>query len=144
MKTFINISISVFFILFGPSLVNGQTSKSCGSCHNSVSVYSQVGDYCPHCGVRWGYENTTTSTSYVNDYNYYNYDYYTGMSSTGYVNANSNLRSYASKSAYVVTVVPKYSTITILGKYGSWYHVEYQEGYWNTKTGYIHQSLVSI
>jgi uncharacterized Zn finger protein (UPF0148 family) len=38
-------------------------SKSCGKCGKPVSSSSKIGDICPHCGVRWGYENTTTSTS---------------------------------------------------------------------------------
>lgn len=39
------------------------TSKQCGSCHKPVSKNSRIGMYCPHCGVRWGYENTTTRRS---------------------------------------------------------------------------------
>jgi len=45
----------------------GQTyttvSKNCGKCGKAVSSSSKIGDTCPHCGVRWGYENTSTSTS---------------------------------------------------------------------------------
>lgn len=33
-------------------------SKSCGKCGGAVSVSSTVGGTCPHCGVRWGGENT--------------------------------------------------------------------------------------
>ena len=33
-------------------------SKSCGACGKPVSSTSKVGDICPHCGVRWGYETT--------------------------------------------------------------------------------------
>lgn len=33
-------------------------TKSCGSCGRSVPNNSRIGDYCPYCGVRWGYENT--------------------------------------------------------------------------------------
>lgn len=39
-------------------------SKSCGSCQKEVSIYSKIGMTCPHCGVRWGYENESNSTSY--------------------------------------------------------------------------------
>ncbi len=38
------------------------TSKSCGKCGKSVSANSKIGDRCPHCGVIWGRENTSTST----------------------------------------------------------------------------------
>jgi len=34
-------------------------SKSCGACGKGVSSSSKVGDRCPHCGVVWGYEQTS-------------------------------------------------------------------------------------
>ncbi|MBX2963693.1 MAG: hypothetical protein KF687_14365 [Cyclobacteriaceae bacterium] len=37
-------------------------SKRCGKCSKEVSINSKVGDTCPHCGVRWGYESTSTTT----------------------------------------------------------------------------------
>ena len=40
--------------------------KNCGSCQGIVSASSKIGDYCPHCGVRWGYENTTKKESQSN------------------------------------------------------------------------------
>ena len=43
-------------------------SKSCGSCGKQVSIYSKIGDYCPHCGVRWGYENERRTTYSSPDY----------------------------------------------------------------------------
>jgi hypothetical protein len=102
-------------------------------------VNSEVGDYCPHCHVRWGYENT--STNYVDSYDK-NYNY-SSVSGTAIVTANSNLRAYASKSAYVLNVVPKYSMVTIIGRYGDWYQVEYGGLSWyNKETGYIHKSLL--
>ena len=36
---------------------NTLESKSCGSCGKQVSIYSRIGMTCPHCGVKWGYEN---------------------------------------------------------------------------------------
>lgn len=41
----------------GPSTT--LVSKQCSACGNKVSNASKVGDRCPHCGVRWGYETTT-------------------------------------------------------------------------------------
>lgn len=38
-------------------------SKNCGKCGKPVSVKSEVGSSCPHCGVIWGSENTQTTTS---------------------------------------------------------------------------------
>ena len=43
-------------------------SKSCGSCGKQVSIHSKIGDYCPHCGVRWGYENERRTTYSSPDY----------------------------------------------------------------------------
>jgi hypothetical protein len=142
MKTLVTYLLPVIVSLLVSTLANGQSSKSCGSCQKPVSSYSQVGDYCPHCHVRWGYENTTTSTRYVNDYSY---DTYQHLSGYGFVTSNANMRAYASKSAYVKRVVPQYSMVTIIGKYGDWYEVEYGGGSWYDKeTGYIHKSLIDL
>ena len=140
MKTIFTFLLPFSLILFVSVNSYGQSSKSCGACNRSVSIYSTVGDRCPHCGVIWGRENTTTDY-----YSSYSYDDYYNYSTTGYVTSNANLRAYASKSAYVKTVVPIYSSITVLGKSGSWYYVKYQ-GYnsFDSNTGYIHQSLVSV
>jgi hypothetical protein len=140
MKTIMKTSLFLLFALILNHSLSAQTSKSCGACQKPVSSYSKVGDYCPHCYVRWGYENTTTK--YDDSYSYDNYESYSGIA---YVTSNANLRYYASKSAYVVTVVPQYSSVTILGKYGSWYHVKYQGFDWyDSSTGYVHQSLVRM
>ncbi len=140
MKTIFTYVVPMIISLFVSNLVNGQSSKSCGSCHKAVSSYAEVGDYCPHCHVRWGYENTTTS--YADNNSYDSYQSYSGI---GFVTSNANLRSYASKSAYVLTTIPKYASVTILGKYGSWYHVRYYNGNsYNSSTGYIHSSLIDM
>ncbi len=65
----------ITILLISTIITFGQTtvSKSCGKCLKSVSITSTTGDYCPHCGVRWGYENSTTTTSTSNsNYNYLN------------------------------------------------------------------------
>ncbi len=58
------LSILLFLLLINSLVATGQTtvSKTCGKCHKQVSAYAQIGQKCPHCGVRWGYENTSTST----------------------------------------------------------------------------------
>jgi uncharacterized protein YgiM (DUF1202 family) len=140
MKTIFTYVLPVMISLLISSFGNAQSSKSCGSCHKPVSVYSEVGDYCPHCHVRWGYENTTTN--YVDNYSSDTYQSYSGI---GFVTSNSNLRSYASKSASVIMVVPQYASVTIIGKYGSWYYVRYGNGYsYNSSAGYIHSSLIDV
>lgn len=147
MKTMFKLMLfSLLVLSFNMSSVaQTSTSKSCGSCHKPVSVSSKVGDYCPHCRVRWGYENTSTEyinqTSYTNTKSYTNYE---DMNSLAFVTSNSNLRAYASTSASVLALIPAYSLVTIVGKYGKWYKVEYSEGGYATKNGYIHESLVSM
>lgn len=44
-------------------------SKSCGSCGGQVSNNSRIGMRCPHCGVRWGYENERTTYNSAYKYN---------------------------------------------------------------------------
>jgi predicted RNA-binding Zn-ribbon protein involved in translation (DUF1610 family) len=34
-----------------------RTVKRCGACKAEVPASSKVGDNCPHCGVRWGWED---------------------------------------------------------------------------------------
>jgi hypothetical protein len=147
MKTKLRTLLLIGFSLILTVTLNAQTSKSCGQCHKAVSVYSKVGDYCPHCHVRWGYENTktTTTSSYdYNDYPSYSTEEYT-YTLSAYVSTNANFRSYASKSASVLIVVPMYSSIKVTGKSGEWYHVKYYEGFsYLPTTGYIHQSLVNF
>lgn len=56
-------------LILNPFVALSQTyttvSKSCGSCGGTVSSSAKIGDYCPHCGVRWGYENTTKKNTTV-------------------------------------------------------------------------------
>jgi hypothetical protein len=130
-------------------------SKSCGSCYKAVSINSRIGDYCPHCGVRWGYENTTKSAKKTYEYssptyNYPTYSPYDNYSTTsiGTVFSNSNLRSFPSKNSSVVTVIPAYSSFDIIDRQGSWYYVKYTKislsiyGSNKEYEGYIHKSLV--
>jgi hypothetical protein len=130
-------------------------SKSCGSCYKAVSINSRIGDYCPHCGVRWGYENTTKSSKKSYEYSSptYNYPVYTpydnnSIPSIGTVYSNSNLRNFPSKNSSVVTVIPAYSSFDIIESHGSWYYIRYTKIslsiYGNNKEfeGYIHKSLV--
>lgn len=53
-------------LLFTSGLIYSQAttteSKNCGACGKAVSTSAKVGDTCPHCGVRWGEENTRTRT----------------------------------------------------------------------------------
>jgi predicted RNA-binding Zn-ribbon protein involved in translation (DUF1610 family) len=128
-------------------------SKSCGSCHQSVSIYSKIGDYCPHCGVRWGYENTTKKTKKSYEYSTPTYSYpgtssydNYSMPSYGTVFSNSNLRAYPSKNSSVITVIPAYSSVEIIERQGSWYYVRFTKlslyGSNREYEGYVHKSLV--
>jgi predicted RNA-binding Zn-ribbon protein involved in translation (DUF1610 family) len=145
----------VFLIVgYGPIKISnsayGQSytteSKSCGSCRNQVSIYSTVGMTCPHCGVRWGYENENKSVSKNYQLPSYNYNDYDFNQSSGITRSNANLRYFPSKNAPIIMVVPAYSFLSILKKTGEWYHVEYiaidNNLQTSTLSGYIHQSLV--
>ena len=77
-------------------------SKKCGSCQGSVSFSSKIGDYCPHCGVRWGYENTTkreTQSSSTVPYNN-SRNTYMVIQSKAYFHTNPSASSR--KNSYIV------------------------------------------
>jgi hypothetical protein len=121
-------------------------SKSCGACNMPVSVHSQVGMTCPHCGVRWGSENERRRTSFSYDenkplHNDYNFD-----NITGFVNSNANLRSGPSKGSYILTVIPAYNYVEVIRRVGNWYYIEYSYYDYNLGTtklnGYVHSSLI--
>ena len=132
------------FIILNVHLTYAQSSASCGKCGGAVSANSRVGQRCPHCGVIWGRENTSYSNSYTDSYSYPNYgNYNSTRTGSAYVISNANLRSMASKSAYVKAVVPAFGFITVNGRYGDWYEVEYSQ-YGYNYTGYIHKSLVKF
>ena len=123
-------------------------SKSCGSCGRKVANNSQVGMRCPHCGVRWGYENEHRTTSYDNTYSpsrNYNYD----NNSIGIVTSDVNLRSLPTTKSKIITKIPAYTSVSIISKSGSWYYISVQlfnKSYGNydirTYKGYIHSSLI--
>jgi predicted RNA-binding Zn-ribbon protein involved in translation (DUF1610 family) len=117
-------------------------SKNCGSCGKSVSNNSRVGMYCPHCGVRWGYENETkkTSTNYNYDYNYNSYEKTTGMTTI-----SVNLRSGPSTSSEILKVLPSYASVSIISSSGAWYYVEYSYDYFTGKTirGYVNKKYIN-
>lgn len=123
-------------------------SKSCGSCGKAVSNNSKIGMRCPHCGVRWGYENETRTTNHNKTYkqpsNSYQSSYDTPI---GMVYNNVNLRSKPSTKASVLKVIPAYSSVTIIQRVGDWYYAKYSDidlNSFNTRTlkGYLHKSVV--
>ena len=145
----------LFSFLFAPLFLFSQNwvteSKSCGSCGGIVSKTAKVGDRCPHCGVTWGRENTTrTSSSYYDytpSYNYSSYGYpsynYSSVAIDSYATTrkNTNLRSSASTKSSVKTVIPAYSSVYVLKKSGNWYYVRYETAsrdYW----GLIRQEML--
>lgn len=142
---------NILFIIFLIQGVVGdavaQTSKSCGSCRAPVSAHSKVGDYCSHCGVRWGYENETRTKRSIPTYtppsvpisprNF-------GSSKYGMVSRNNaNVRSGPSKSYSVEYVLNFGNTVTILEKIGDWYYLSYFDtNSFTTGYGYVHKSLI--
>ena len=137
---------SLFFsLLLTPLFLFSQNwvteSKSCGSCGGIVSKTAKVGDRCPHCGVTWGRENTTrTSSSYYDytpSYNYSSYGYpsynYSSVSIDSYATTrkNTNLRSSTSTKSSIKTVIPADSQVYVMSKKGNWYYVKYSKWYYD-------------
>lgn len=145
--------IILFFSLLFSYMTFSQSytteSKSCGSCGKAVSVKSKVGDRCPHCGVRWGYENTTTKTSYYNNYSSPNYSYTPSYSySSGDVifsASNVNLREGPSTKSEIKTTIPAFSNVTVIRVCNNWYYVKYVKNsyYYGPITyyGYVYKPL---
>lgn len=124
-------------------------SKSCGSCSKSVSNNSKVGMTCPHCGVRWGYENESKNYS-NNSYNYSNN--YNPTPSKGHTFGNTcqsysrvNLRENPSTRSRKLTTIPALTSVTIIQKLDNWYKVKYtyynNYGQYVYLTGYVYKKL---
>lgn len=115
-------------------------TKSCGSCGGAVSSNSCVGMTCPHCHVRWGYENTSRSTSYSTKT--------IPSSGSASTTASANLRTGPSTNYSVVCTMPAYTSLSILDKSGNWVKVSYSDysGYYGstTKTGWVSASLLDF
>lgn len=153
MKTIILV-ISLTILHFTSFTTKAQTytteSKSCGSCQKEVSVNSRVGMRCPHCGVRWGYENSHTKhTGFNKKYDFTTYNDYNGSSySTALTNSKCNVRSYPSTSAEVLGKASAYQSFEVITVDGNWVQVKVSvyDSYLGTTTsfGWIHKSLVTL
>lgn len=115
-------------------------SKSCGSCGGAVSSNSCVGMTCPHCHVRWGYENTSRSTSYSTRT--------IPSSGSATTTGSASLRAGSSTNYSVICTMPAYTSVSILGKSGNWVKVSYRDysGYYGseTKIGWVSASLLDF
>ena len=117
-------------------------SATCGSCGRAVAASSRVGQRCPHCGVIWGRENTTTttgpsysipkySTNNFADVPNYNsgslggYDSSFGLDNESNTIRTCNLRAAPSAKAVVLGSIPRNSSVTILKRSGGWVKVSY-------------------
>ena len=154
MKTII-LAISITILNFSSFTSKAQTytteSKKCGKCQKEVSIYSKVGDMCPHCGVTWGRENK--HTKYEHDYSnsnfYSNYqfdDYF--KSKTAITNTNCNVRSLPSTSSEILGKAGAYESFDVVEIYKNWVKVKVSVynsylGY-ISEYGYIHKSLVTL
>jgi hypothetical protein len=90
-------TISVF------SFSQSYESKSCGKCGKSVSIYSKIGDICPHCGVRWGHENTSSRISSSTSKNT------SGLKQVKKIGSTNIQKNNTSKSVEVVNPFEQYS-----------------------------------
>lgn len=103
------------------------STKSCGKCGKQVSNTSKIGDRCPHCGVVWGRENTTTSSRIVNSSKVNN----TKINSSSQTSKNTNNKSTNTTSESNAT---KYETETwILEKLRKYTPERYYD---NVSSGY--------
>lgn len=143
-NTLILITLSILFYTTAKSQTYTTERKSCGACGKEVSIYSTVGMTCPHCGVRWGEENTTTDYSRI-----YNNDYYSGYTSyprSGFVLTKANVRWGPGKNYEIKDVLTDFTNVTIKERVGSWYYVSYKKysgWYEEERNGYIYKSLVN-
>jgi hypothetical protein len=117
-------------------------SKNCGSCSKPVSSDSRVGMRCPHCGVRWGYENSTRSTSVSTVSR--------NIPSSGFASTarTANVRSGPSIDNSIVSTLPPFTSVTIIGKSGNWVKVKFSDYLSNygtiELTGYIRADLLDF
>ena len=124
-------------------------SKNCGACNRQVSNNSRPGMRCPHCGVRWGGENTSYTQSYshsIDNFNYSAPDIFGYSSKFGITNSRANVRVGPGKDYYVQDVLDDFTNVTILERIGNWYKVTYnQYSSWGIveRTGYVHKSLIN-
>jgi uncharacterized protein YgiM (DUF1202 family) len=114
-------------------------SKSCGHCGHAVANNSTVGMKCPYCGVVWGRENTSYSTSYTTTI---------PSSGTATTATAANLRNGPSTDYGVICQMPANTSLTILDKSGYWVKVSYVDysGYYGAQTriGWVYYSLLSF
>ena len=119
-------------------------SKRCGSCQGQVSIYSSIGDRCPHCGVKWGYENTSYTNKKQTSYDYYSYNNY----STAMTNSNCNIRSYPSTGASIIGKANAYQSFEVVEVGNNWVQIKVSiyDSYlgYTTSYGWINRSLVSL
>jgi hypothetical protein len=148
MKTII-LAISLIVLNFTSLTTKAQTytteSKSCGACGKEVSINSRPGMTCPHCGARWGRENTSYSTNTYTSYDYNSYNNYYNSATTL---SKCNVRSYPSTSADILGQASAYSSFDVVEVGANWVKIKYSYyddyfGY-RTATGYIHRSLVML
>jgi uncharacterized protein YgiM (DUF1202 family) len=97
---------------------------------------------CPHCGVRWGYENSTRSTSVSTVSR--------NIPSSGFASTarTANVRSGPSIDNSIVSTLPPFTSVTIIGKSGNWVKVKFSDYLSNygtiELTGYIRADLLDF
>lgn len=147
MKTLILI-IAFTFLNVLLNVTNAQTytteSKSCGSCQGQVSINSSIGDRCPHCGVRWGWETSSYSTKTVTSFDYNSYNSHITTASPI---KDCNIRSFPSTSAEILAKASPYNTFDVIEVGSNWVKVKFTlDTYYGPVKyyGWIHKSLVYL
>lgn len=154
----LSISLFLMFSLIPEKAQSQSTyytsSKSCGSCGGSVSANSTIGMRCPHCRVRWGYENKEYSQEQRTVYRQpsrvstsrYVPSFLNGQ--VVYANSNINVRSGPGTNYSIKNSVSTNTPLNIISRNGDWYYVSYSDfnSYTyelQTKYGYVAGWLLS-
>ncbi len=146
-------TIATVAFLFISCLIYSQTttteSKSCGACGKAVSIYSKVGDTCPHCGVRWGEENTRTTTVKSPTYNLPSTSYPNYSNSNTYPSPSNSIEKkkpnpFANKSKdYTITWLDeklktyKKDYVNCSSDFGTYSCLEYKDYDFKFQSGYL-------
>jgi uncharacterized protein YgiM (DUF1202 family) len=145
--------LSISALSFKSVAQSNTVSKNCGSCKKDVSANSKVGQTCPHCRVKWGYENTHTENNipiFANEptpYSDYSYSNSSSMYEPSTIIRLANLRAAPSTKSEVLMQLEKNQSVTITKISGDWAKVTFigsYNGSFGTYHGWLHISNVVL
>jgi uncharacterized protein YgiM (DUF1202 family) len=90
------------------------SSKSCGSCGKEVSSGAKIGQRCPHCNVKWGYENKKDGgTSVYTDFTDEKPEGNLAVVNTK--DSNLRMRELPSENSKIIGSIPRGEIVSLLG-----------------------------